>query len=98
MDLGGLKTALEGILTRNIPSAPAGAKPEVISAIQTAKQDAISMADDIADAINAYVTSRTVKVTAMSGSITVVGSPSTQTNATPIVITGDPLTATGGIS
>lgn len=55
-------------------------------------------ADAIADALETWIKTATVQVTATSGSIVVAGSATTQANADPIQISGSPSASTGGIS
>lgn len=59
-------------------------------------------ADAIADALEVWIKSATVQVTAAPSSIQVTGSPSAMANANAIVIKGSPASgttpATGGIS
>jgi len=56
------------------------------------------LAEDLADAIIGIIKKGKVTIVVPPGTIQVQGSPSAQTNASPITLTGDPNSGTGGIT
>lgn len=82
LDKNGLKTALKAIFS-------AQRDPE--TAAETA-------ADEMADAIDTYVKGAEVTVTALTGEVSVQGSPTAQANAVPLTFKGGDATHTGGLS
>ena len=93
LDKTTLTSSLENAFLANLNASNADA-----TAQQNAQNQANAMAVAIANAIDTYVKSGTVTVTATSGQIVVVGSATTQNNASPIQITGNPTASTGGIT
>lgn len=57
-----------------------------------------NMADEMAAAIDSYLKTATVKVTAITGEIAVQGSPTAQANVAPITLTGNDPLHLGGLS
>ena len=64
-------------------------KNELKTIMQTEGNDADSVANALANAIDAYVKSAKVTVTAPIGAIAVQGSPTAQSNVAPISIEGE---------
>jgi predicted RNA-binding protein with PUA domain len=93
LDKTTLTSSIKNAFLANLNASNADA-----TAQQNAQNQANAMATAIADAIDTYVKSGTVTVTATSGQIVVVGTASTQNNASPIQITGNPGSSTGGIT
>lgn len=83
---GDLKKALEDIDSANNKDGI-----DKSAALETA-------ADYLATAIDAYIRTAEVTVTALTGEISVVGSPSEQANTQPIQLKGGDGIHTGGLS
>lgn len=60
--------------------------------------DAESVATALADAIDTYVKGAEVTVTALTGEVSVQGSPTAQENVAPLTFKGGDATHTGGLS
>lgn len=73
-------------------------KASLIAIMTTDGNTPESAAESLANAIDTYVRGAEVTVTALTGEISVVGSPSEQSNAKPIQIKGGDATHTGGLS
>lgn len=82
LDKNGLKTALKAIFS-------AQRDPE--TAAETA-------ADELADAIDTYVKGAEVTVTALTGEVSVQGSPTAQENVAPLTFKGGDALHVGGLS
>ena len=82
LDKNGLKTALKAIFS-------AQRDPE--TAAETA-------ADELANAIDTYVKGAEVTVTALTGEVSVQGSPTAQANVSPLTFKGGDAMHTGGLS
>lgn len=76
-------------------------KDTLISDLETIfskSNSASEAATAIADAIDKYVKTATVTITALTGEVQVQGSPSAQANVSPLTFTGGDTTHSGGLS
>lgn len=73
-------------------------KASLKSIMESSGNDAESVATALADAIDTYVKGAEVTVTALTGEVSVQGSPTAQANVAPLTFKGGDATHTGGLS
>ena len=73
-------------------------KASIKSIMESSGNDAESVATALADAIDTYVKGAEVTVTALTGEVSVQGSPTAQSNVSPLTFKGGDATHTGGLS
>ena len=73
-------------------------KASIKSIMESSGNDAESVATALADAIDTYVKGAEVTVTALTGEVSVQGSPTAQENVVTLTFKGGDATHTGGLS
>lgn len=73
-------------------------KASIKSIMESSGNDAESVATALADAIDTYVKGAEVTVTALTGEVSVQGSPTAQENVVPLTFKGGDTTHKGGLS
>lgn len=73
-------------------------KASLKTIFETAGNNSESVAEAMANAIEAYVKGAEVTVTALTGEVSVQGSATAQANVAPLTFKGGDLTHTGGLS
>lgn len=69
-----------------------------LTTVFSKSNSASDAATAIANAIDKYVKTATVTITALTGEVSVQGSPSAQANVAPLTFTGGDATHSGGLS
>lgn len=73
-------------------------KASIKSIMESSGNDAESVATALADAIDTYVKGAEVTVTALTGEVSVQGSPKAQANVAPLTFKGGDALHVGGLS
>lgn len=73
-------------------------KASIKSIMESSGNDAESVATALADAIDTYVRGAEVTVTALTGEVSVQGSPTAQANVAPLTFKGGDALHVGGLS
>ena len=73
-------------------------KASIKSIMESSGNDAESVATALADAIDTYVKGAEVTVTALTGEVSVQGSPTAQANVAPLTFKGGDALHVGGLS